>query len=237
MKEASTFKKQQDKYFSFEQPHLRASIDNYTLKMAKRLANQLNLNSTDKVLEIGCGSGRFTLPLNYLNRDLKITGLDFSKKLITELKQLKLSNVKTLQGDVDEVEKLTREKYNKIIGFFILHHLPNLEESLRILRKTTLKNAVVGFIEPNPLNPLFYPQPFLYKNMSWKEEKGFVKLNQKFLRKTFLEAGYKDVRIENFGFLPPFIVSRGPGLNIDNLLEKIPLKTFLPFQLITAKVK
>lgn len=233
---SNSYKKRQDQYFSIDQPHLKAGTTNYTLKLAKRLAVQVNLNSTDKILEVGCGAGRFTLPLLHINSQFKITGLDFSEKLIKELNSLKLKNVKTLLGDIDEVNKLTNEKFNKIIGFYILHHLPDLEKSLQSLKKVAGKNASVAFVEPNPLNLLYYPQPFISKNMSWNEEKGFLKLKKSFLEKSFGKAGYKDLKIQKFGFFPPFIVNRKFGILLDNTFEKSPLKTFLPFQLITARI-
>lgn len=232
--EPSKFKEKQDQYFSVEQPHLKSTVDHYTLKMAKRLALQANLNPQDTILEIGCGAGRFTIPL--LSLGLKIHGLDLSKKLLKDLENLKQKNLVLLEGDLDEIGQLTKVKFNKLIGFFILHHLPQLERSLKSLKKVSQKNSLISFVEPNPLNPMFYPQPFIYKNMSWREEKGFIKLTPSFIKKSFEKAGFEDIKIINFGFLPPFIVSRGPGIYFDNFLEKLPLKTFLPFQLITAKV-
>ncbi len=232
----TTYKKQQDQYFRIAQPHLKAANSHYTLKLTKRLASSINLNSHDHILEVGCGSGRFTFPLLHQNSNLKITGLDFSEKLLKELNTLKLRNVKTLLGDVDEINKLTKEKFNKIIGFYILHHLPDLENSLKSLRKVTKGGTQVAFVEPNPLNLLYYPQPFISKNMSWHEEKGFMKLKKKFLEEQFKKAGYKDLKIHKFGFFPPFIMNRKWGIILDNTLEKSPIKTFLPFQLITATI-
>lgn len=202
--------------------------------MAKRLAFQADLSPQDTILEIGCGAGRFTIPL--LTLGLKIHGLDLSKKLLADLKRQRGKNLTLLLGDIDAVEKLTKTRFDKIIGFFILHHLPELTMSLKNLRKVSKKNMSVAFVEPNPFNLMYYPQSFIYKNMSWKEEKGFIRLTPGFLKKTFKEAGYKDIKIVNYGFLPPFIVSRGPGIYLDNFLEKLPIKTFLPFQLITAKI-
>jgi len=234
--ETSSYKRQQDQYFSIDQPHLKAANSHYTLKLTKRLASSINLNSHDHILEVGCGSGRFTLPLLHHNSNLKITGVDFSEKLLKELNTLKLRNVKTLLGDIDEINKLTKERFNKIIGFYILHHLPNLEKSLRSLKKVAKGGTQVAFVEPNPLNLLYYPQPFISKNMSWHEEKGFIKLKKKFLEDQFKKAGYKDLKINKFGFFPPFILNRKWGLLLDNSLEKLPVKTFLPFQLITARI-
>lgn len=232
--QSSSFKKRQEDYFKVSQPHLKAQLNNYTLKQAKRLASGVNLKSTDKILEIGCGSGRFTLPL--LSLGYKITGLDFSKELLDELKKEKAKNLNLIRSDIDLVSEKTNQKFNKIIGFFILHHLPDLEKSLLSLKNAATKNATVGFVEPNPFNPLYYPQPFLSKNMSWNEEKGFRKLTPSYLEKTFASTGYKDLKIYRYGFFPPFILNSKIGLQLDNLLENIPIKTFLPFQLITAKI-
>lgn len=234
-KSTTVWKDKQSQYFNSYQPHLAPVVNNYTLKLTSRLATKINLNSKDKLLEIGCGSGRFTLPL--LNRGLSITGIDFAQELTNQLKGYQDPNVEVIQGDIDQISTLTKRRFNKIIGFFILHHLDHLTQSLSHLKKVAAPNTQVAFVEPNPLYPLYYIQPFISKNMSWSEEKGFRNMTFTKLQRDFTRAGYRNFQIENFGFFPPFVVNKKLGLALDNFLERQKLLTaVLPFHLITARI-
>lgn len=228
-------KEKQIDYFSKKQPHLDSVISNYTLKLTQKVIDKLTLKEGDSIIDIGCGSGRFTLPL--LNRGLHVTGVDFSKELLDELRALKKNNLKIIQADIDHLEDLVKDKFNFATGFFILHHLNNLETSLKSLRKILKKGAKIAFVEPNPANPLYYIQPFISKNMSWNEEKGFRNMTAVKLKKAFENSGYSNFEIEKFGFFPPFLVNNKIGFRVDSFLERQSfLKPVLPFLLITAEI-
>lgn len=221
-------------YFNTDQPHLDAAKSNYTLKLTDKLVNKLSLKTGKSVLEVGSGEGRFTLPM--LDYGLVITAVDLSPKLINSLSKTKHENLKVLLADIDQIESKVGEKFDCGVGFFVLHHLPNLDISLRSLRGILKKGAKIGFVEPNPWNPFYYLQPFVVKNMSWNEEKGFLKMTNSNLKRAFSNNGYKNFKIEKFGFFPPFVVNSNPGIKLDNFLEAVVLfKPFLPFQLITAE--
>lgn len=229
------FKPNQQNYFSKYQPHLEPVLSNYTLKVTRRVVDRLGLKTEDSVLEIGCGSGRFTLPL--LEQGLKVTGVDFSKELLEKLELYRKKNLKIIEADIDDLS-LVKEKFAFACGFFVLHHLDDIKKSLRSLKVVLKKTSKIAFVEPNPLNPQFYIQPFISKNMSWNEEKGFLNMRKAKLEEAFDETGYKNFAITTFGFFPPFVVNSPFGYSLDNFLEnQFLLKPFLPFSLIYAELK
>lgn len=223
-------------YFAKPQPHLSPEINNYTLKLTQRVIERLELSSKHKVLEVGAGAGRFTTPL--VKRSLKITALDMSEEILKQLRERLEGRVTILKGEIEEIDSLTKDKFDAAVGFFILHHLDDLTKSLRALKKVLKKEARVGFVEPNPLNPMFYIQPFVYKNMSWEQEKGFRKMTHQNLEKAFREAGFNNFTIEKFGLFPPFLLKVDLALGVENWIEKVFfLKPFLPLQLITVNTQ
>lgn len=231
-----TFKNSQIDYFNTHQPHLDPRLSTYTKRLADALVEALALKSSDAILEIGCGSGRFTLPLTKHN--LSITALDYAPALTQQLEDLHLRAVSVITGDIDDLPTLTHEKFDHVIGFFILHHLADVEKSITHLKSALKLHATIGFIEPNPLNPLYYIQPFVSKNMSWGEEKGFRDMTHKKLTKALGSAGFKDIKITKFGLFPPFVVNTSVGLKSEEFLEKLPfIKKVCAFQLITATIK
>lgn len=186
------------------------------------------------MLEVGCGSGRFTLALS--EKLTRLTGIDYSDFLIKELKSLNIEGLEVVNEDIDEFEP--KEKFDRVVGFFILHHLSDLKKSLESVAGLTKKGGVVGFVEPNPLNLLYYIQPFVSKNMSWGEEKGFLDMQEDKLKNAFEQAGFVEFGIKRFGFFPPFVINNSIGQRIDSKLEKIKSwEKLLPYQLIHAKVR
>lgn len=223
-------------YFAKPQPHLSPQVNNYTVKLAQKVVEKLRLSSKHKILEIGAGAGRFTIPL--LKHSLKITALDMSEEILRQLREKLEGRVTILKGEIEEIDSLTKDKFDAAVGFFILHHLDDLTASLRSLKKVLKKEARVGFVEPNPLNPLFYIQPFVYKNMNWEQEKGFRKMTHQNLEKAFREAGFNDFTVEKFGLFPPFLLKADLVLGVENWIEKVFFfKPFLPLQLITANTQ
>lgn len=220
-------------YFAKPQPHLSPQVNNYTVKLTQRVIERLELSSKHKIIELGAGAGRFTIPL--VSRSLEITALDMSEEILKQLREKLEGRVTILKGEIEEIDSLTKDKFDAVVGFFVLHHLDDLTKALKSLKKVLKKEARVGFVEPNPLNPLFYIQPFVYKNMSWDQEKGFLKMTHRNLAEAFEKSGFKDFEIEKFGFFPPNFLENSLILRIENSIEKAPfLKPFLPFQLITA---
>lgn len=218
-------------YFNTKQEHLTAARSHYTVKLASRLASRLGINPHDAVLEVGAGEGRFTLSL--VERGLDITALDFSEYLISKLRT---RDIPCILGDIDEIENLTKKKFDFCIGFFVLHHLTDIVTSLKSIRGVLGENGRIGFIEPNALNAFYYVQPFLSSQMSWDEEKGFRDMRRTYLTSVLEQSGYHDIEFETFGFFPPFVVNTSWGLTVETLLERFPLwRPLLPFLLITAR--
>src|SRR4051812_11632378 len=137
-------------YFGKHHSYLLPQNNYYTLKVSDALRDRLNLKPGNKILEIGCGAGRFSIPL--LDQGFSLTCIDTSAELVEVFKKHLKPHHKAHVAckDVYHLEGT----FDHIIGFFVLHHFEDhgpLFEKLKALLKPGGK---IGFVEPNPFNPL-----------------------------------------------------------------------------------
>jgi SAM-dependent methyltransferase len=122
--------------------------------------------------------------------------------------------------------------YDAVIGFFVLHHVHDLDACLEVAARLVRPGGRVAFVEPNPLNPLYYVQITLTPEMRWKGEKGIFKMHDRVLHPAMKRAGLVDVSTRRFGFLPPFVTNLPFGERLESILESVSLwERALPFQL------
>jgi len=194
-----------------------------------------NLDSGGKTLDIGCGMGKYTIPLAESGYDLD--ALDLSPKLLGELKcQAKgRADITTICGDILNPEHTLIGKYDHVVGFFMLHHLIDLQKAATEIARLLKPGGRVTFLEPNPYCLLFYLQITLAPTMSWKAEKGILNLTKKNMTRCFESAGFSDIKFNTFGILPPVLRNTSVGRIAETAYDRIaPLRPFSAFQLTTA---
>jgi demethylmenaquinone methyltransferase/2-methoxy-6-polyprenyl-1,4-benzoquinol methylase len=97
----------------------------------------MNLQSEDKVLDLGAGSGRNALLMRkHLSEEGEIIGLDIAPEMITQFKKksAKFNNVKILEKRIDEPLDFQQE-FDKVFISFVLHGFPHA------VRKQIIQNA------------------------------------------------------------------------------------------------
>ena len=226
----------QKQYYDKEHNYMDTADTNYVNNLVERLISEAKIKKHHKILEIGCGKGRFSIPL--LKKGYNITCIDLSDSLLKDFKKNISSEmkVKIINEDFNKIAKKLKNKFDFIIGFYILHHLDNLEGSFRNMRIMLKKGGKIIFSENNPYNLMYYVQMMIVKDMGWKGEKGILNMRTGVMLPMLESAGFEDFSIKRYGFLPPFIVNTKWGLKLDKILEKIGIfYPVLPFQIITAK--
>ena len=242
--EPSSWIKQQKEYYqALPHAHLQFHPESvYAENIVDEVLKHTGLSPDKKLLEVGCGSGRFTLHL--VRKGLSLTGLDLSAEQLNNLRQaaeqlgLKTDLLAVQTGEISAAAELFKgQEFDGVTGFFVLHHLEDIWSGLKSLRRTVRTGGVIVFIEPNRLNPLFLAQIFFCKDMTWRGEKGTFRYGVSGYRRCFEESGYTEIEIRKFGFFPPQILDNFPFmLRIEKWLETVPfVKIFLPFLLISAK--
>lgn len=215
--------------------HMRPGSSPYVTRHLDEVAAAAGLQAGQRVLEVGCGMGRFTQEL--IARGLHVTGVDLSPELLAELHRHLGSSVTTYCCDIAEAASEMPCGFDAAVGFFVLHHLPHLEGSLRALVRLVRPGGAIAFAEPNAFNPLFYAQIAITPGMTWRGDGGVRRMRPSVVGGAMRTAGLGDVAARSYGYLPPLLYNRPVGRRLDHLLQRLaPFPPLRAFQLFAARV-
>ncbi len=202
-------------YFGKHHSYLLPQDNYYTRKISNKLRDALPLKIDSSILEIGCGAGRFSLPL--LDQGFSMTCIDMSKELVDVFLASLKKNHKA-QVLAQDLFAMTGS-FDFVIGFFVLHHFDDHGPLFDKIKTLLKPGGSIAFIEPNPYNPLYYVAPLFYEGIHNKDEHYFM-CDKGRITRALEHAGFKNVRVEKFGFLPPQIINLKFGDRLDRLTEK-----------------
>lgn len=241
-REPSRLERQRSFYESREHEHLRPRHgDHYSEKLVARLAQAVGMRSHHRVCEIGASFGRFTIPL--LSHCQSLLAVDISERALNELEATREArgiSKSRCRVHVADARDLTLDAIGEpvdfVVGFFILHHLDDLEGTLRSVSGLVRAGGGLAFLEPNRRNPLFLAQVVACRDMRWTEEKGLFTLSSRGVANAYRAAGLTADPAIRFGFFPPQLVNRVAWLRrLEARLERSwLLAPILPFLLMTA---
>jgi SAM-dependent methyltransferase len=189
----------------------------------------------ERILEVGCGMGRYTLLL--AGRGLHADGLDLSPVLLERLREYAGNRFRgaLYAADIENPPAEMAGRYDAVIALFALHHMHDLRTAFQSMSHLLKPGGRVVFLEPNAYNPLFYLQILATPGMSWQGDKGIVMMRRRVVFDALHEAGFVRPEMTRFGFLPPFVANRRGGMRVEAVLERVPLwRGLLPFQLFRA---
>jgi SAM-dependent methyltransferase len=228
----------QIEYFERAGKHaMQPSFAPYVQRQVDRLVRFAALKPGDRVLDVGCGMGRYTFAL--ADRGFVVEGLDLSEGLLERLRAYDNGRygIPLHCGDVLHPPKELGGSFDALVGFFTLHHLHDLVGCLQSMRALTRPGGRIVFLEPNPLNVLYYVQMLVVPGMSWKGDKGIINMRRSSVFEAMESAGLENLALERFGFFPPFVTNRPWGSQLETLFEGIRLwSRFLPFQIFRGDV-
>lgn len=102
--------------------------------LTDRIFHLLNLEKEEKILDIGCGTGNYTIALS--EKGIDFTGIEPSEKMLNKAKS-KSENVNWIIGNAENLP-FENESFDKAIATLTIHHWGNLEkgfsEIFRILK-------------------------------------------------------------------------------------------------------
>ncbi len=198
------------------------SHSHYVRRQVDEILAGANVGPGDRVLEAGCGMGRHTLEL--ARRGLSVDALDLSANMLSQLAEIDGGHygITLHQGDVLNVPPELEGRFKAVLGFFILHHLPDVEAGLRSLAKLVQPGGRLAFIEPNPLHPLYYVQMVAAPDYSWEGERGILNMREPLMAASMAGAGLRMEPVRRFGFLPPPVVNRPRGRLLEAAFESLP---------------
>ena len=216
---------------------MRPTSTPYVERQVDALVRFAGLTAGDHVLDVGCGMGRYTLPL--AERGLSVEGIDLSRTLLDRFEAFNggRHEIPLHCADILELPESLDASFDAAVGFFTLHHLHDLTASFAAMARVVRPGGRIVFLEPNPLNVLYYIQLAVAPGMSWQGDKGILKMRPRTVFRAMQEAGLTSPAFERFGLLPPFAANRPLGGRLERRLERVPLWCpMLAFQLFCGNV-
>jgi SAM-dependent methyltransferase len=179
--------------------------------------------------------GRYTIPM--LRRGFCVEGIDLSAEQLDRLRGHAPDLDPALHcGDVANPPPSLRGPFDAVLGFFVLHHVHDVERVMRGVMPLLRPGAAVAFLEPNPYNPLYYLQITLTPGMTWEGDSGIVRMRRRPVHDAFRAAGLADPSLERFGLVPPQVMAHPWGRLLEERADRWPLDPFRAFQLFGATV-
>lgn len=199
-----------------------------------RTIDPLGLRPGARVLELGCGMGRFTQLL--VDRGFEVTALDLSPYLVERLRdELPDARLTVVAGRAEDVAGLAPGPFDAVVGFFFLHHLSRPDETFAAARSVLAGGGRIAFCEPNAFNPLVYLQVTLTPSMSWRGEPGIPRMRPAVVFPALDRRGFTGMRTDVYGALPPVIANTAPGGLAERAIEWIrPLRPLGAYRIFAA---
>jgi SAM-dependent methyltransferase len=190
------------------------------------------LGSDARVLEVGCGMGRYTL---LLADRVRVEGLDMSQVLLERLREYDggRHRIPVHCADLADPPAELVGRFDSVIGFFTLHHVHDLAACFAGAARLVRSGGSVVFLEPNALNPLFYVQILVTPGMTWEGDGGVARMRRGVIFEAMRKAGLEQLALRRFGFFPPLLANRPWGRRLEARLERFPpWRALLPFQIV-----
>jgi SAM-dependent methyltransferase len=208
----------------------------YLQRHVESLVRFGEITTRDRILEVGCGMGRYTLLL--AKRGFEVEGLDLSAVLIERLRNYAGDSFPhpLYAAAIEHPPPELAGRFDVVVALFALHHMCDLPSVFRSMFGLLKPGGRVVFLEPNPYNPLFYIQMLATPGMTWAGDGGIVMMRRRVIFDGLRMAGFVSPEMMRFGFLPPFAVNLSPGRRLEAVLERVPFwRWLLPFQLFRAR--
>ncbi|MGD2060643.1 MAG: methyltransferase domain-containing protein [Acidimicrobiia bacterium] len=212
---------QREYYSTRSVPRMTADLVRtpYVQRHVTEVLSDLAVPEGAKVLDLGCGPGKYTIAL--AERGIDVEGLDLTPALV-EMLRASAPEIPVHVADAAELPGELRGRFDAVTGFFFLHHLPALAPTLASARAALRPGGRAVFLEPNPLYVGYYFQIAFTPGMTWRGERGIVHMTVRNLHRSARSAGFDNFEERVFGAVPPPIANRVWGRRLEGVLESVP---------------
>ena len=158
----------------------------------KIISNNINLNKSIKILDVGAGTGRYSIELNNLGYD--VTAVEYVKKNLSVLKQ-NAPRIPAYQGDAMNLKRFKDNTFDAVVLFGPMYHLFTLQDKLIALKeaKRVTKKGGIIFVAYLLADYAIIRHGFMDKNIIQNLSDG--KLDSNFNLHTSEEDLYSYIRL------------------------------------------
>lgn len=144
------------------------------------------MKKSDKVLEIGCGMGRFMLMLKEEGYD-NISGLDIDK---SQIEIAKKEGLDVYLSDAIEWLQNTEEKFDVIYFFDVMEHISKEKQLtfLRLIHEHLNESGMIALSVPNALSPT----AMFFRYIDFTHTVSYTEITLKFL---LCNSGFKHMQV------------------------------------------
>ncbi|ERI93061.1 methyltransferase domain protein [Clostridiales bacterium oral taxon 876 str. F0540] len=127
--------------------------DPQRVKRAQIISEQIkkftDIKVNCKALEFGCGTGliSFNLKDEFKSIDLVDTSEGMIEVLNSKIKENNIGNMRAFELDINKENKLEYESYDIIYSSMVMHHVINLEETLKNLYSLIKKGGCLCIVD------------------------------------------------------------------------------------------
>jgi len=133
-------------------PAMMAKLDNPERRKAlppEQLLTMLNIKETDNILDLGAGTGYFTIPAAQMTQG-QVYALDVEPQMLDALKERvnnqALENVQYVEGVIEEIP-LKDSIADHVIASFVLHEVEPLSKGLQEIYRSLKGNGTCFCLE------------------------------------------------------------------------------------------
>jgi ubiquinone/menaquinone biosynthesis C-methylase UbiE len=182
----------------------------------------------DRILEIGCGTGRFSQVLMRLSPNH--VGADFSLAMLLQDKGCVPIKVCADTQDLPFRDSI----FDICVGVATFSYLPHKEAAVQSIRRVLKPNGRVLLIDMNRKSPIFALSPLAYGDTRKKAHQPWIRESSvATYSRLFENGGFRILDSGHFSFVPHvspkwFVVAAGP---VDRLLSYTPFARRLAMRL------
>jgi SAM-dependent methyltransferase len=224
-------------YYARRRPVRMLAVDTpYVRRHFAEAMQAVGLGAGERVCEWGAGMGRFSAL--FAQRGCALTAIELSPQLAAICRQNigAQPQLRVEVGDILEVTERLEPTHTLLAGFFMLHHLHDLEPYFRAARRLLLPGGRFVFVEPNPLNPLYLVQIICTPGMRLREESGIYRMWPSAIQRAAQAAGFTGFRTRRYGFLPRAPYNLAARIGVERWPEYLTPEQLRPFQIFTARL-
>ena len=214
---------------------IRPRESRHVTRQLDRVMRVAPIAPDDRVLEVGCGMGRFTMRM--AARGARVEGLDLSPVLLDRFRALNAGqfDIPLHCADVMAPPPHLLNRFDVVVGCFVLHHVQDVAEAVEGMSRMLKSGGRLVLLEANAYTPLFYLQILTTPGMTWAGDKGMTRMRPGLVSRAMARAGMTRFGLTRFGVFPAAVNDRAWGTRLDAALDRVPLPAVCrAFQIFVA---